>query len=261
MATTIMQQVAMDEALVPSTQRLRIRRSNFRLLSDIPSKKSILQLVYDVLRKCPFFKAFLVTADAFLVTADVPEIYMQEFWATAYVHQHSIRFKMNNKKHILDLESFRNMLHIYLRVQGQTFAELPFEEEILDFIRFLGHSAIIRTLIDRRRDDDNDQDEGPSTGSDRGSKRRREGKELKSASSPLETTTRSAGRSTTGSKLRQASTSESAFVEEPVQTTSQIEEPSHPVFEIGAEDQPIVQSSQHPEWFSQLKKPLTSDRD
>nr|GFC64400.1 hypothetical protein [Tanacetum cinerariifolium] len=79
MATTIEQQVAIDEALVPSTQRLRIGRSNFRLPSDIQSKESTLQLVYDVLRKCPFFKAFLVTAD-------VPEIYMQEFWATAYVH-------------------------------------------------------------------------------------------------------------------------------------------------------------------------------
>nr|GFB84091.1 hypothetical protein [Tanacetum cinerariifolium] len=54
---------------------------------------------------------------------------------------------------------------------------------------------------------------------------------------------------TTGSKSQQASASESAFVEEPVQTTSQIEEPLHPVFETGAEDQPIVQSSQHPEWF------------
>nr|GFC97696.1 hypothetical protein [Tanacetum cinerariifolium] len=29
-----------------------------------------------------------------------------------------------------------------------------------------------------------------------------------------------------------------------------MEEPSHPVFETGAEDQPIVQTSQHPEWFS-----------
>nr|GEY77164.1 hypothetical protein [Tanacetum cinerariifolium] len=37
----------------------------------------------------------------------------------------------------------------------------------------------------------------------------------------------SAGRSTTGFKSRQASASESAFVEEPVQTTSQIQEPSH----------------------------------
>nr|GEU36361.1 integrase, catalytic region, zinc finger, CCHC-type, peptidase aspartic, catalytic [Tanacetum cinerariifolium] len=62
-APTIEQQVALDEALVPSTQRLRIGRSNFRLPSDIQSKESTLQVVYDVLRSCPFFKAFLVTAD------------------------------------------------------------------------------------------------------------------------------------------------------------------------------------------------------
>nr|GEY66439.1 hypothetical protein [Tanacetum cinerariifolium] len=141
METTIEQQVVMDEALVPSAQRLRIRRRNFLLLSAIQSKESTLQLVYDVLRRCPFYKAFLVTAD-------VPEIYMQEFWATPNVHQYVIRFKMDNKKHILDLESFRNILHICPRVQCQTFAELPFEEEILDFIWFLGHSATIRTLTD-----------------------------------------------------------------------------------------------------------------
>nr|GFA47394.1 hypothetical protein [Tanacetum cinerariifolium] len=90
MATTIEQQVALDEALVPSTQRLRIERSNLRLPSDIQSKESTLQLFYDVLRRCPFFKAFLVTAD-------VPEIYMQEFWATAYVHQHFV-YQVEQKK-------------------------------------------------------------------------------------------------------------------------------------------------------------------
>nr|GFC72686.1 hypothetical protein [Tanacetum cinerariifolium] len=36
--------------------------------------------------------------------------------------------------------------------------------------------------------------------------------------------------------------SESAFAEEPMQTTCQIEEPPHPVFEAGADDQPIVQN-------------------
>nr|GEY80561.1 hypothetical protein [Tanacetum cinerariifolium] len=102
METTIEQQVALDEALVPSTQRLRIERSKFRLLSDIQSKESTLQVVYDVLRRCPFFKAFLVTAD-------VPKIYM---------------------------------------IPGQSFDELPFEEEILEFLRFLGYSAQIRTLTD-----------------------------------------------------------------------------------------------------------------
>nr|GEZ91234.1 hypothetical protein [Tanacetum cinerariifolium] len=50
------------------------------------------------------------------------------------------------------------------------------------------------TLKRRRDDDDRDKDEEPSAGPDRGSKRRREGKELESASTPLETTTRSAGR-------------------------------------------------------------------
>nr|GEX27760.1 hypothetical protein [Tanacetum cinerariifolium] len=111
MATTIEQQVALDEALVPSTKR------------------------------SPFFKAFLVTVD-------VPEIYMQEFWATAYVHQHSIRFKMDTRKNIVDLEAFREMLHISPRVSGQSFTELPFKEVILEFLRFLGHSAQIKTLTD-----------------------------------------------------------------------------------------------------------------
>nr|GEW01744.1 hypothetical protein [Tanacetum cinerariifolium] len=141
MDTTIDQQVAMDEALVPNVQTLRIGRRNFHLLSDIKSKESTLQLVYDVLRICPFFKAFMVTAD-------VPKIYMQEFWAIATVHHHSIQFKMDNKKHIVNLESFRDMLRICPRVHCQSFDEPPFKEEILAFIHFLGHSAAIRTLTD-----------------------------------------------------------------------------------------------------------------
>nr|GEW95213.1 hypothetical protein [Tanacetum cinerariifolium] len=141
MDTTIDQQVATNEALVPHARRLRIGRSNFRLLSDISFKESTLQLVYDVLRLTPFFKAFLVTAD-------VPKIYMHEFWGTATVHHHSIRFKMDNKKHIVNQESFREMLHICLRLPGQLFVEPPFEEEILAFLRFLGHSEAIRRLTD-----------------------------------------------------------------------------------------------------------------
>nr|GEY31505.1 hypothetical protein [Tanacetum cinerariifolium] len=54
---------------------------------------------------------------------------------------------------------------------------------------------------------------------------------------------------------------ESAFAEEPVQTTSHMEEPSHLVFETCADDQPIVQTSQHPEWFSQPRRPPSPDRD
>nr|GEZ77874.1 hypothetical protein [Tanacetum cinerariifolium] len=77
--------------------------------------------------------------------------------------------------------------------------------------------------LKRRRDDESDKDEGPSAKSGRGSKRRRE--------------------------------------EELVQTTYQMDEPSYSVFKTGAGDQPIVQSSQHSDWFSQPKKLLTPDND
>nr|GFC28835.1 hypothetical protein [Tanacetum cinerariifolium] len=89
-------------------------------------------------------------------------------------------------------------------------------------------------ILKRRRGDDDDQ-EGPSAGSDRGSKRQRKGGEPESASTPSEPATRSASRSTTGTHSRQMSAS--------------------------AEDQPIVQTSQHLEWFSQPRKPPTPDRD
>nr|GFA56402.1 hypothetical protein [Tanacetum cinerariifolium] len=54
--------------------------------------------------------------------------------------------------------------------------------------------------LKRRRDDDADKDEEPYAGPDRGSKRRREGKEPESASAPTKTATRSADRSTQGSR-------------------------------------------------------------
>nr|GFC09457.1 hypothetical protein [Tanacetum cinerariifolium] len=48
---------------------------------------------------------------------------------------------------------------------------------------------------------------------------------------------------------------------EPMQTTQDLEEPSHQEFEIGvADDQPIAEASQHPEWFQKQMKPPTPDR-
>nr|GFC68008.1 hypothetical protein [Tanacetum cinerariifolium] len=73
---------------------------------------------------------------------------MQEFWAMAKLHHNSIRFKIDTRKSVLDLEAFREMLHISPRTPNQPFADLPTEEEILDFMRFLGHSHDIRYLTD-----------------------------------------------------------------------------------------------------------------
>nr|GFC45820.1 hypothetical protein [Tanacetum cinerariifolium] len=87
------------------------------------------------------------------------------------------------------------------------------------------------TILKRRREDDDK--EGPSTGSNQGSKRQKEGGEHASASTPSETATKGAGRSTTGSQSRQMSAS--------------------------VDDQLIVQTSKHPEWFSQPRRPPSPD--
>ncbi|GJT10129.1 hypothetical protein Tco_0857171 [Tanacetum coccineum] len=82
MEISIADQIALDDALVAPADRLKIGKCNLRLSSDVTSKEATLQVVYDVLKLTPFYKAFQVTADA-------PEIYMQEFWASAYVHNRS----------------------------------------------------------------------------------------------------------------------------------------------------------------------------
>ncbi|GJV73205.1 hypothetical protein Tco_1493200 [Tanacetum coccineum] len=103
MAISIADQIALDDALVAPADRLKIGKCNLRLSSDVTSKEATLQVVYDVLKLTPFYKAFQVTADA-------PEIYMQEFWASAY------------------------------------FEEPPLEKEILAFLASLGHSGDIRKI-------------------------------------------------------------------------------------------------------------------
>nr|GFB29009.1 hypothetical protein [Tanacetum cinerariifolium] len=87
-----------------------------------------------------------------------------------------------------------------------------------------------------------------------------EGTEPESTSAPKEKATKTTGKSTQGSKSHQKTASKSAPVEEPVQTTQDLEETSCQEFKTcAADDQPIAKASQHPEWFQQQKKPSTPD--
>nr|GFC42738.1 hypothetical protein [Tanacetum cinerariifolium] len=49
----------------------------------------------------------------------------------------------------------REMLHICPRIPGQVFDELPFKEEILEFIRFLGHAPKPKASTRRKRSGSN----------------------------------------------------------------------------------------------------------
>ncbi|GKF92546.1 hypothetical protein Tco_0279265, partial [Tanacetum coccineum] len=109
--------------------------------------------------------------------------------------------------------------------------------------------------IKRPRDGAND-DQEPSTETDRGSKRRRSGKEPESTSALRETTTTKAGKNTTGSKTHKQSTSQSALVEETMQTTDVFEAPAHQEFETCVHDEQAEEEVQHlPDWFQQPTRP------
>nr|GEX03794.1 hypothetical protein [Tanacetum cinerariifolium] len=83
-----------------------------RLKTDIKPKEATFQVVLDALALTPFYCAFLITVD-------VPAIYMQEFYAT-----------------------------FCSKLPGQQFEDLPLKHDILSFIRDLGHSGDIIYLSD-----------------------------------------------------------------------------------------------------------------
>ncbi|GJS03365.1 hypothetical protein Tco_0319873 [Tanacetum coccineum] len=107
------------------------------------------------------------------------------------------------------------------------------------------------TVTIKRPRDGADDDEEPSAGTDRGSKRRRSGKEPASTSAPSETTTKTAGKTTsTGSKTHTKSASQSAPVGDAMHSTDVFKGPADQEFETGVQDEQAEEEVQHlPDWF------------
>ncbi|GKD37458.1 hypothetical protein Tco_1257665 [Tanacetum coccineum] len=121
-----------------------IRKCNQCLSSTLKSNEPTIQVALDALKLTPFYNAFEVSAD-------VPEIYMQEFWATVTRHHYSLWFMLNGKSHTVNVDNFRDMLKISLKLPGQKFEEPPFEEEIFPLIGNLGHTGNIKYLTNQAK--------------------------------------------------------------------------------------------------------------
>ncbi|GJW17960.1 hypothetical protein Tco_0025396, partial [Tanacetum coccineum] len=103
------------------------------------------------------------------------------------------------------------------------------------------------TILFKIHRDDEDKDKEPSAGSNRGSKRRRDGKEPKLTSPQKEKTSMTIGKSTEGSNSHH----KSAQVEEPMHTAEDLEELAHREFITGdTKDKPDEETSQLPDWES-----------
>ncbi|GJS14762.1 hypothetical protein Tco_0409234 [Tanacetum coccineum] len=105
-------QVALDNALVPPEKRLKIEKCNARIEFSKPQREETYQVTLDALKLSTCYHALLITAE-------VPEVYMHQFW--------------NTIQKIKDTDAYRLL--------NQDFVEPPSEEELVPFIQELDYSG------------------------------------------------------------------------------------------------------------------------
>ncbi|GJZ54961.1 hypothetical protein Tco_0610154 [Tanacetum coccineum] len=142
MSSITAQQTKLDLELVPKENRFDIEKCNGRIPRGFSPREPTFQVTLDAI-------ALTLCYPAFLITADVPEVYMHQFWNSVYKHDDFYRFKIDKKKRFkLTLEVFRDIFQICPRVQDQDFDALPTEEDTVSFLRDLGHTRDITSLND-----------------------------------------------------------------------------------------------------------------
>nr|GEY47874.1 hypothetical protein [Tanacetum cinerariifolium] len=131
----VTRQVARDEKWV-TKETFKISTTNVRLETNVPQKEEIFQVIIDVIKNSTCYKAFIISTE-------VPEIFMQQFWYTVkkVSGTNSYEFLLAKKKCVVDVEVFRKILDICPRVQGVDFAEVPDDEASLTFLLSLGYKG------------------------------------------------------------------------------------------------------------------------
>ncbi|GJS35819.1 retrovirus-related pol polyprotein from transposon TNT 1-94 [Tanacetum coccineum] len=123
------QQATLDNALVPLEKRLKIERCNARIAFSKPQREETYQVTLEALK-------LSICYPAFVITAEVPEIYMHQFWSTIKKIRNSdaYNFKLEKKKFRVDTKFFLEILQICPRILNQYFIAPPSEEELVTFI-------------------------------------------------------------------------------------------------------------------------------
>ncbi|GJZ84088.1 retrovirus-related pol polyprotein from transposon TNT 1-94 [Tanacetum coccineum] len=98
------QQVALYNALVALEKRLKIEKCNMRIEFNKPQREPTFQVTLDVLKLSPYYPAFLITVE-------VPVIYMHQFWNTIkkIKDTDAYQFKLDKQKFQIDIEVFYQM--------------------------------------------------------------------------------------------------------------------------------------------------------
>ncbi|GKD23754.1 hypothetical protein Tco_1225457 [Tanacetum coccineum] len=96
------QLVARDETWVPTADIIRISATNMRIDPTLPQKEETYQVILDIIKNSTCYNAFLITTD-------VSEIYMQQFWyiVKKIKNTTSYEFDLADKKGKVDVEKTR----------------------------------------------------------------------------------------------------------------------------------------------------------
>ncbi|GKG43399.1 hypothetical protein Tco_0480083, partial [Tanacetum coccineum] len=99
------QQNLLDAELVRINEQVKIAVSNFWIALEKTQPDVIYKVCLEILKQYSFYNAFIATADA-------PEIYMQQFWYTvAYdLTAKAHFFKIDDQVFEVNAELFRNAL-------------------------------------------------------------------------------------------------------------------------------------------------------
>ncbi|GJX41623.1 hypothetical protein Tco_0256613 [Tanacetum coccineum] len=117
MSSITTRQTKLDLELVPKEKRIEIGKCNGRLNSGKKQREPTFQVVLDALALTPCYSVFPTTAD-------VPEVYMHQFWDSIHKYENSYR------------------------VHDQNFDALPTDEDIVSFFKELGHTREIKSITD-----------------------------------------------------------------------------------------------------------------
>nr|GEW53345.1 hypothetical protein [Tanacetum cinerariifolium] len=123
-------------ALFALEKRLKIEKCNMRTEFNKPQREPTFQVTPDVLKFSPYYPDFLITAE-------VPEIYMHQLWNTVKKIKDidAYQFKLDKQKFHIDTKVFREILQICPRLPNQDFVEPPSEDEMVLFIKDLGYTG------------------------------------------------------------------------------------------------------------------------
>ncbi|GJW47212.1 hypothetical protein Tco_0078858 [Tanacetum coccineum] len=138
----VAQQVSLDNAFVAPENRVQIGKCNMRIDPTKTQKEPTYEVVLDALALSPLYPAFLITTE-------VPEIYIHQFWHTiTKIKDPSLyKFKLDKKRCTIDAEVFRDILQICPKLPNQEFVVPPSsDEDIVSFIKELGYTVINKCL-------------------------------------------------------------------------------------------------------------------